>query len=57
MGAVGAQLVDDVTPFELAKLRMLNGTHSTLAYLSMLGGFETSTQRSLPAPCAISSTR
>lgn len=39
--AAGAQLVDDVTPFELAKLRMLNGTHSTLAYLSMLGGFET----------------
>jgi len=39
--AVGARLVDDVTPFELAKLRMLNGTHSTLAYLSMLGGFDT----------------
>ncbi|MFM0731645.1 mannitol dehydrogenase family protein [Paraburkholderia sediminicola] len=39
--AVGAQLVVDVTPFELAKLRMLNGTHSTLAYLSMLGGFDT----------------
>ncbi|CAB3674084.1 mannitol dehydrogenase family protein [Paraburkholderia rhynchosiae] len=39
--AVGAQLVHDVTPFELAKLRMLNGTHSTLAYLSMLGGFAT----------------
>ena len=39
--AVGAQLVDDVTPFELAKLRMLNGTHSTLAYLSMLAGFDT----------------
>jgi fructuronate reductase len=39
--AVGAQLVDDVTPYELAKLRMLNGTHSTLAYLSMLGGFAT----------------
>ncbi|KAA1013104.1 mannitol dehydrogenase family protein [Paraburkholderia panacisoli] len=39
--AAGAQLVDDVTPFELAKLRMLNGTHSTLAYLSMLGGFAT----------------
>jgi fructuronate reductase len=37
----GAQLVDDVMPFELAKLRMLNGTHSTLAYLSMLAGFET----------------
>jgi fructuronate reductase len=37
----GAQLVDDVMPFELAKLRMLNGTHSTLAYLSMLAGFTT----------------
>jgi fructuronate reductase len=37
----GAQLVDDVMPFELAKLRMLNGTHSTLAYLSMLAGFST----------------
>ena len=37
----GAQLVDDVTPFELAKLRMLNGTHSTIAYLSMLAGIET----------------
>ncbi|GAB5097861.1 mannitol dehydrogenase family protein [Caballeronia sp. HLA56] len=36
----GAQLVDDVTPFEIAKLRMLNATHSTLAYLSMLAGFE-----------------
>jgi fructuronate reductase len=37
----GAQLVDDVMPFEIAKLRMLNGTHSTLAYLSMLAGFAT----------------
>ncbi|CAN7394060.1 mannitol dehydrogenase family protein [Trinickia sp. LjRoot230] len=39
--AAGAQMVDDVTPFELAKLRMLNGTHSTMAYLAMLGGIET----------------
>lgn len=38
---VGAQLVGDVMPFELAKLRMLNGTHSTIAYLSMLAGFST----------------
>ncbi|MBN3726084.1 mannitol dehydrogenase family protein [Burkholderia sp. Ac-20379] len=38
---VGAQLVEDVAPFEIAKLRMLNATHSTLAYLSMLAGFET----------------
>lgn len=37
----GAQLVDDVTPFEMAKLRMLNGTHSTMAYLSMLAGIDT----------------
>ncbi|WP_175946379.1 mannitol dehydrogenase family protein [Caballeronia sp. BCC1704] len=37
----GAQLVGDVEPFEIAKLRMLNATHSTLAYLSMLAGFET----------------
>ncbi|HEY4295854.1 MAG TPA: mannitol dehydrogenase family protein [Paraburkholderia sp.] len=37
----GAQLVDNVAPFEIAKLRMLNATHSTLAYLSMLAGFET----------------
>lgn len=37
----GAQLVDDVEPFEIAKLRMLNATHSALAYLSMLAGFET----------------
>src|SRR5260370_16845363 len=28
-------------PFQLAKLRMLNGTHATLAYLSMLAGFAT----------------
>jgi fructuronate reductase len=41
LGAVGVQLVEDVTPFELMKLRMLNGTHSSLAYLGYLGGFET----------------
>jgi fructuronate reductase len=38
--AVGAQLVADVRPFELMKLRMLNGSHSTLAYLGYLAGFE-----------------
>lgn len=37
----GAQLVDDVTPFETIKLRMLNGSHSTLAYLGCLGGYAT----------------
>ncbi|KGJ03208.1 dioxygenase [Paracoccus halophilus] len=39
--AVGAQLVADVTPFEHMKLRMLNGTHSSLAYLGYLAGHET----------------
>ena len=37
--AAGAQLVDDVLPFELMKLRMLNGSHSTIAYLGYLGGY------------------
>ena len=39
--SVGAQLVADVRPFELAKLRMLNGCHSTLAYLGLFHGHET----------------
>ena len=34
----GAQLVADVSPFEAAKLRMLNGAHSALAYLGLLAG-------------------
>jgi fructuronate reductase len=46
----GAQLVDDVMPFEIAKLRMLNGTHSTLAYLSMLAGFATIDEAIAHAP-------
>ena len=37
----GVQFVADVRPFELAKLRMLNGAHSTLAYLGLLAGYET----------------
>lgn len=36
----GAQLVEDVEPFELMKLRMLNGSHSTMAYLGYLGGYQ-----------------
>ena len=34
----GAQLTDDVEPFELMKLRMLNGSHSTMSYLGYLAG-------------------
>jgi fructuronate reductase len=37
----GATLVDNVDPFEMMKLRCLNGTHSTLAYLGVIAGIET----------------
>ncbi len=40
LASVGAQLVDNVEPFELMKLRMLNGSHSTLAYLGFLSGYQ-----------------
>ena len=38
---VGAILTDDVRGFERAKLRLLNGVHSTLAYVGLLKGLET----------------
>jgi len=37
--AVGAAFVPDVTPYELMKIRLLNGSHSALAYLSYLLGY------------------
>lgn len=37
----GAELVSDVRPYELMKLRMLNGAHSALAYFGQLLGLET----------------
>lgn len=37
----GAVLTADVAPWEQAKLRMLNATHSMLAYLGGLRGYET----------------
>lgn len=36
----GVEFVSDVAPFELMKLRMLNGSHSTLAYLGYLAGYQ-----------------
>ncbi|MGB3611614.1 MAG: mannitol dehydrogenase family protein [Cellvibrio sp.] len=36
---VGVQLVEDVHVFEKIKLRLLNGSHSTLAYTGYLSGF------------------
>lgn len=37
----GAQFVAHVEPYELMKLRLLNGSHSTLAYLGYLAGYQT----------------
>lgn len=36
----GAVLTADVAPYEAMKLRLLNGSHSTLAYLGLLAGHE-----------------
>ena len=35
----GVMLVKDVAPFEQAKLRLLNGAHSALAYLGAVAGY------------------
>lgn len=37
----GATMVDEAEPYEHAKLRMLNGSHSSLAYLGSLAGYVT----------------
>lgn len=39
--AAGAVFVPDVSAFETMKLRLLNGSHSTLAYLGFFAGAET----------------
>ena len=36
----GVLMVDDVRPFEHMKLRMLNGSHSLIAYLGQLAGYK-----------------
>ena len=41
LASAGVELVSHVTPFEHMKLRLLNGSHSTLAYLGYLAGHET----------------
>ncbi len=35
----GVQVVDDVEPYELMKLRLLNGSHQALCYLGYLAGY------------------
>ena len=42
--SAGVTLSRDVSAHERAKLRLLNGAHSTLAYLGLLAGFETVAQ-------------
>jgi mannitol 2-dehydrogenase len=36
---VGAQLVDDVRPYELMKLRLLNASHQAIGFLGYLAGY------------------
>lgn len=37
----GVEMVEDVAPFEDMKLRLLNGSHSAIAYLGLLSGHAT----------------
>lgn len=41
LAAAGVQVVDDVRPFEEAKLRMLNASHSAMACIGALAGLPT----------------
>ncbi len=38
--SAGAVLTSDVLPYELLKLRLLNASHSALAYLGLLAGYD-----------------
>jgi fructuronate reductase len=42
--ALGVHVSNDIGGFERAKLRLLNGAHSTLAYIGSLAGLETVSQ-------------
>ena len=39
--SVGVQITSDISSWEKAKLRLLNGAHSAMAYLGMLAGIST----------------
>ena len=41
LAGAGVQIVEDVEPFEEAKIRILNGGHTCLAYLGALSGHHT----------------
>ncbi len=50
--AAGVTLTRDVAGYEQAKLRILNGAHSTLAYLGLLRGRQTTREAMADAPLA-----
>ncbi len=50
--ALGVTVSNDVGAFERAKLRLLNGAHSTLAYLGLLAGHATVVDAMRDAPLA-----
>jgi len=50
--ALGVTISGDVGAFERAKLRLLNGAHSTLAYLGLLAGHATVADAMRDAPLA-----
>jgi fructuronate reductase len=52
LGRVGAEIVARVEPFERLKLRLLNGPHSSIAYLSQLAGIELVSEAVSLAPIA-----
>jgi len=39
LAAVGVQLVDDVEPYELMKLHLLNASHQVMSYVGLLAGY------------------
>lgn len=52
LASVGVTLTDDVAAWEQAKLRLLNGAHSTLAYVGLLRGHGTVAEAMADAPLA-----
>jgi len=52
LATAGAQLTGDVHAYERAKLRLLNGAHSSLAYLGLLRGRATVGEAMADAPLA-----
>jgi fructuronate reductase/mannitol 2-dehydrogenase len=41
---VGVQMVSDVEPYKVVKMRLLNGTHTAMAYLGCLAGYRTTAE-------------